>query len=153
MRTLAFWCMALAACGESIEGEDVGPGTLVLHYGSEAPKLAVGAAIDSTSTPGEMLVMFGTNHVDCDTDIENDFPGNGTYLYFSVPKAAGTYASTYTDILKVTSRSLHSNGTSSGNVTIDSVEGRVTGSLTVMTTDDDVGTLSAEGTFDVVRCF
>ena len=153
MKTLAFWCIALAACGESIEGEEVGPGTLTLHYGSESPKLEVGAAVQSADMPDKMLVMFGTNHIDCDSDFENDFPGNGTYVYFSVAKMPGTYASTYTDILKIEPRSLHSNGTSSGMVVIDAVEPRVTGSLTVMTTDDDAGTLSAEGTFDVVRCF
>jgi len=41
----------------------------------------------------------------------------------------------------------------SGTVTIDTVMPRVTGSLTFMTTDQDVGTIAVSGNFDIKRCF
>lgn len=38
-------------------------------------------------------------------------------------------------------------------VTIDTIDTRVTGSLTFSTTDQKVGTISVSGNFDVKKCF
>ena len=40
-----------------------------------------------------------------------------------------------------------------GSIVIDAVEPRVTGRVTFTTTDDEIGTISVTGSFDVVRCF
>ncbi len=40
-----------------------------------------------------------------------------------------------------------------GMVTIDTIDPRVTGSVTFDTNDQDVGAITASGSFDVVRCF
>lgn len=151
-RTLLLGAVALAACGDS--GEPM-KGDVVVTYGGSSPKMDVGTAVQDQESPGKMLVQFGTDEVDCDSylDVFLDFNlPEGTFVYFSVDKMAGTYTSASVSAMKNTSSSTSINGTT-GMVTITAVEPRVTGTVTFTTTDEDVGVISAAGSFDVKRCF
>ncbi len=130
-------------------------GTLEMQYGDTAAKFVVGAAVEDENTPGLMLVQVGTDNVDCDTylDVFLSFSNpEGHFLYFSVDQAPGTYDDGFVSAMRSSGGSTRIN-TSSGSVTIDSVDGRIIGSVEFDTTDEEVGTISASGTFDVVRCF
>ncbi|MBA3464262.1 MAG: hypothetical protein H0T46_30195 [Deltaproteobacteria bacterium] len=151
-RVLVLVAVLLAACGDS--GEPM-KGDVVVTYGGSSPKMDVGTAVQDEETPGKMLVQFGTDEVDCDSylDVFLDFNlPEGTFVYFSVDKMAGTYASASVSAMKNTSRSTSINSTT-GMVTITAVEPRVTGTVTFTTTDEEVGVISATGSFDVKRCF
>ena len=147
MRTIAL--LLLVGCGDS--GEPL-KGDITVQYGDESPDLKVGTVIADESEPGNMLVQIGTEEVDCDTRLDSLFGTPvGTFVFFSVAQAAGTYM----PFVSVGHRAGNSTSVniSDGEVTIDAVEPRVTGSLTFDTTDDEVGTISVSGTFDVFRCF
>jgi hypothetical protein len=144
----------LGALGCGISGEPIN-GDITMSYGSSAPEMAVGTAVQTTDQPDKMLVQIGTDHVECDTylDVFLDFNApEGHFVYFHVDKVPGVHAQAAIDVMKVKGNSTSINGTF-GMVTIDAAEPRVTGSLTVTTEDQDVGTISVSGTFDVVRCF
>jgi hypothetical protein len=148
--------LALALCGAcgGIEGEPM-EGTLEMQYGDTTADFVVGAAVEDENTPGLMLVQVGTDNVDCDTylDVFLSFSNpEGHFLYFSVDVAPGTYTDGFISAMQSEGGSTKINSTS-GSVTIDSVDGRIVGSVEVDTTDDEFGTISASGTFDVVRCF
>jgi hypothetical protein len=102
-----------------------------------------------------MLVQLGTDEVDCETYLDRflsfDNP-EGTFVYFSVAQAPGSDAQALVSAMKSNNNSTSINSTF-GVVTIDAIDPRVTGSVTFSTTDDEVGTISVAGGFDVVRCF
>lgn len=152
MRTI----LALLACGAcgGIEGDPI-EGTVEIQYGESSPDLVVGSVVEDDNTPGLMLVQLGSDNVDCDTylDVFLSFSNpEGTFLYFSVDRLPGTYTDGFISAMRSDGGTTKINA-SSGSVTIDAVEPRVTGSVTFETTDDEVGTISASGTFDVKRCF
>lgn len=147
MRAIAL--LVLVGCGDS--GEPIN-GDIAIQYGNESPDLKVGTVIEDESEPANMLVQIGTEEVDCDTRLDSLFGVPvGTFVFFSVAKAPGTYMPFV--------QAAHREGNSTsvniadGAVTIDAIEPRVTGSLTFDTTDEEVGTISVSGTFDVFRCF
>jgi hypothetical protein len=151
-RAFVLGLATLAACGDS--GEPM-KGDVVVTYGSSTPKMDVGTAVQDEESPGKMLVQFGTDEVDCDSylDVFLDFDlPSGTFIYFSVDKMTGTYASASVSAMKNTKNSTSINSTN-GMVTITAVEPRVTGTVTFTTTDEEVGVISATGSFDVKRCF
>jgi len=131
-------------------------GTIAIQYGSSSPDLVVGAAVQDENAPEKMLVQVGSNNVDCDTYLDVLFSFDspeGTFLYFSVDKVPGEYPDGFISAMHSEDNSTKVNATS-GSVTIDSVDGRIIGTVnTFATTDDEVGDISASGTFDVVRCF
>lgn len=114
----------------------------------------VGAALhDPDSLPTEMFILIGTNEVDCGVDFET-FDASGTFVMFEVDNTMpATYDSASISVVRSTATRFSLNS-SSGTVVIDAIGAeRVTGSLTFSTTDDEVGTITASGTFDVIRCF
>jgi hypothetical protein len=147
------WVLVLiVGCGTS--GEPL-TGDVSIHYGSSTPDLVVGTAVRTADSTDQMLVQLGTDEVDCDTylDVFLSFGGpEGTFVYFNVPDQPGTYDSAYVSVMKAEDRSTSTN-TSSGMVTITAVEPRVTGTVTFDTTDDEVGAITVDGSFDVKRCF
>ena len=148
----ALLALLLVGCGTS--GEPM-KGDVTVHYGSSTPKMEVGTAVPAQDDPNKMLVQFGTDEVDCDTylDVFLDFDlPHGTYVYFVVDRAPGAHAQTEVNAMKSTSSSININGTT-GMVTIDGVDPRVTGSVSFTTTDDEIGEIAVSGTFDVKRCF
>lgn len=150
---LGFAVACVAGCG-GIDGEPI-EGTVTMQYGDDAPDLVVGSVVEDENTPGLMLVQLGTDNVDCDTylDVFLSFSNpEGTFVYFSVDRVPGTYTDGFISAMRSSGNSTKINATS-GSVTIDAVEDRVIGSVTFETTDDEVGTISASGTFDVKRCF
>ena len=143
----------VAACGSS--GEPA-KGDIMYTYGTSHPKMSYGAAVQDKQTPGQMLVQLGDDNVDCSTNL-GDFVliggPTGTFVYFSVSATTpGTNAS-----VSINAQQTNGNHTSinesSGSVTIDTIDARVTGSLTFSTTDSTVGTISVAGNFDVKKCF
>ena len=140
-------------CGGGDGGGEPITGTVSLDYGSDKPKLSVGAAVQDRESPNRMVVQLGTGGVDCDTNLEDSEaqPPSGTFVIFSVDKTA-TMTNGSVAVLKVSSRSLSYNS-GPGSVTITALEPRVTGSVSFATTDDEVGNILVAGTFDVIRCF
>ncbi|MBA3503264.1 MAG: hypothetical protein M4D80_21385 [Myxococcota bacterium] len=152
MRTLAL--VLLVGCGGGgTSGEPI-MGTVSLTYGDSKPKMVVGAAVQNKNVVGEMLVQIGSDNVDCESylDVFLDFDvPSGTFVYFRAPKLAGT-ANGAVSVMKSSSNSVSINeGT--GSFTIDTIEPRVTGTITFATVDEDVGNILVAGTFDVKRCF
>jgi hypothetical protein len=147
MRFLAF--VMLAACGS---GEPMN-GTITVQYGSDSVGMEVGAVVADEDDPNKMLVQMGSREVDCDTQRDALFGGpRGTFVFFSIDQAAGAYTQTPVEAAHREGNSISVNF-STGDVTIDAVGERVTGSMTFETTDDEVGTISVSGTFDVFKCF
>jgi len=74
-------------------------------------------------------------------------------VYFSVNKTTpGT--DTMAFVTAETSSGNHIDADSTnGTVTIDAIDARVTGSVTFSSSTQDVSTITANGTFDVKRCF
>lgn len=152
MRTI--WLVALClGCG-GIKGEPL-EGDITIQYGDSAPDLVVGAAVQDQNDPDLMLVQIGSDDVDCDTYLDNFLSFNnpeGVFVFFSVEKLPGAF-----DDASVAAMSSESNNTktnfTTGSVTIDAVEPRVTGSVSFSTTDDEVGEITVSGSFDVFRCF
>ncbi|MBA3391089.1 MAG: hypothetical protein H0T89_00510 [Deltaproteobacteria bacterium] len=151
---LGMFGLGVLGCGGGGGGGEPITGTIAMQYGDSSPALVVGSAIQS-SMATNMLVQIGSDNVDCDTnlvDIEGfEFP-KGSFVYFDVAKAPGSHPTAGVTVMKSTSDMVNING-STGMVTIDSAGDRVTGSVTFTTTDNDVGTISVSGTFDVLRCF
>jgi hypothetical protein len=147
----ALGCVLLVACGTS--GEPMN-GDIMVAYGTSMPKMIVGAAVEDTSEPGHMLVQMGDDNVDCGTDFnELSFGTSGTFVYFSVDATTpGMQPDAWITVERNSGRHFSSNS-SDGTVTIDAVSPRVTGSVTFQTTDDDVGSITVNGSFDVKRCF
>lgn len=154
MRIISALTLAGAACG-GIEGEPL-EGTIQIEYGPSRPALVVGAAVAHRDAPGRMLVQLGSNHVDCDTylDVLFSFTNpEGTFLYFTVDRAPGEYVDNSISAMVSENNSTKIN-VAFGSVTIDTVDPRVTGTVTMFeTTDEEVGRIAASGTFDVVKCF
>jgi len=149
----AWGCLLVIGCGTS--GEPM-KGDVAFTYGTAKPKLVVGAAVANKDMPGQMLVQLGDDNVDCGTYLDAGITfsaPSGTFVYFSVDATTpGTNASAYVSVEHSTGNNININE-SSGTVTIDAVMPRVTGSLTFMTTDMDVGMIAVSGNFDVKRCF
>lgn len=149
------WALVLCvACGGGIEGEPI-EGTITMQYGDSAPAMVVGAVVQDENEPDEMLVQIGSDNVDCDTYLDvfltfNTFGGH--FVYFSVPKVPGTDDSGFVSAMRSLDNSTKINS-APGTVTIDTVEPRVTGTVTFATTDEEVGEILVSGSFDVVRCF
>lgn len=142
--------VGLVGCGG---GEPIS-GDITMTYGSDRPEMVVGSVVQHQDSD-DMLIQIGTDDVDCDTylDVFLDFDlPKGHFVYFSVPKAPGTYSDGSVSVLRSKSRDISINS-SSGDVTIDAIEPRVTGSVTFTTNDEDVGEIAVSGTFDVIRCF
>lgn len=144
--------LLLVGC-DSDEGEPI-EGTITMQYGDKNPAMVVGAAVQHEGDD-DMLVQIGSKSVGCGTYLDNfldfDAPG-GHFVHFSVPKTPAVY-----DQNAVTVDRNNSNESRSyqafGDVVIDSVGERVTGSLTFTATDDEIGTIALSGSFDVLRCF
>lgn len=152
MKLVAVALLALAACGDS--GEPM-KGDVTLHYGTSTPSMKFGTAVAAQDNPNQMLVQFGSGDVDCDTylDVFLDFSlPHGTFVYFVVDRAPGMHATTEVSTMKSSSNSININS-SNGSVTIENVEPTVTGRVTFHTTDEEVGEINVDGTFDVKRCF
>ncbi len=141
--------LASAACGGGDSGEPI-EGTITIVVGDQTITPDVGAAIEDPDDSTKALVILGTSDISCSTQINSQLAA-GTYLTFQIDPVVGTQSS-FVSVLRVSGNSAHLNG-SGGDVVIDSVVDRVTGSVTFDTTDDEVGTITADGTFDVIRCF
>jgi hypothetical protein len=148
------WGLLLIGCGTS--GEPM-KGDVMFAYGTSHPKMVVGAAVANKDTAGEMVVQLGDDNVDCSTNLDQGLftigGPTGTFVYFSVSSTTpGTDANASISVEHSTGRDTSINE-APGMVTIDTIDTRVTGSLTFMTTDDTVGPIAVSGNFDVKRCF
>ena len=145
----ALAAIAAAACGG--DNEEPIAGDVAIGYGDETITPTVGAALDSgDGDPNKALVVIGTRGVSCETTNASNLR-KGTYLTFTIDRVVGSQ-SPFVSVIRIDSGSAHLNG-SAGQVTIDAIEDRVTGSVVVDTSDAEIGAISAAGTFDVVRCF
>jgi hypothetical protein len=148
--------LAIAVCMVGCGGDSGEPieGTITIGYGDDMITPDVGAALhEPDSPPNLMFIIIGTNAVDCGIDFET-FDARGTFVLFDVDNTApATHNDTSISVVRNTSNSFSLNG-SFGTVVIDSIgTDRVTGSVTFSTTDEEVGAITAMGTFDVARCF
>ena len=149
----AWGLLLLIGCGGT-SGEPM-KGDVMFTYGTGHPKMAYGAAVQNKDNPANMVVQIGDDNVDCSTYLDQlTFGGpEGNFVYFDVDSSA---TGPFTDVsisVQHSSGSHTSINESSGMVTIDTTTPRVTGSLTFMTTDDQVGPIAVMGNFDVKRCF
>jgi hypothetical protein len=147
--------VVLVGCGGGgIDGEPM-TGTVSLDYGGSKPKMAVGAAVESMDAPTKMLVQIGSDNVDCGTylDVFLDFDApSGTFIFFTVDKTSTGMLGTSISVEKSGGRDV-SVTEAPGAVLIDSTAERVTGTVTLSTTNEDVGAITVAGSFDVKRCF
>jgi hypothetical protein len=144
--------LAIAACSSGPSGEPA-HGTATVMYGATSGKMVVGSAISDASMPANMVVQLGNDNVSCGTNLDNEFPPQGLYAYFSVDKTTpGTAANADVTVVNASGNNINVE-LSSGMVTIDSIDTRVMGSImfTVMSQTD--GTISVSGSFDVKKCF
>jgi hypothetical protein len=140
-----------AGCGGG-GGEDIG-GTIVIDWGPEHVVPDSGAAIEypDAEVPGTMIVGIGDLGFGCGW--ADDRISNGTFVSFILEPAEQVPGS-YTSLIFVThvdDDGLHSNG-STGTLELTAVGERITGSLSMSTTDDEVGPVTSTGTFDVINC-
>src|SRR4029077_2810046 len=112
------------------------------------------SAILDSQNPANMSIQLGTDNVSCSTDIYNKFPGQGTFVYFSVDKMTpGSNPSQEVDVIVSSSRSIDITG-GPGMATVTSIDTRVMGSVSFTYTDSTTGkSLDVSGTFDVKKCF
>lgn len=136
---------ACAACGGT-EGEPIG-GTIAIAFEGATITPTVGAAI---ADDGNAYIVIGTRDISCATTIQSQLK-RGTYLAFSVEVATGMHAP-FVSVIRVEASGTHLNG-AEGVVTLDAVDGRIAGSVMVEASDAEIGAITVEGTFDVVRCF
>jgi hypothetical protein len=154
MRHCLLVACVLGACGGGDGGEPIG-GTIAIDVGDDTVTPTVGAALPDENAPGKLAILIGTRDVSCETT--NDSPIKpGTYLSISGIDPVVGEQMPFVAVIRVEAGGAHLNGTS-GDVTIDSFDGgRVTGSITFMTDDeDDAGNvipITADGTFDVIDC-
>jgi hypothetical protein len=144
-------CLALVACG-SEDGLAIG-GDVVVGIGDELVTPTVGAAIRDTN-PDRALIIVGTRDISCDTDLQSPLR-KGTYAMIVIDRVAGTQPTAQVTVIRVDSSGTLFNG-GADEVTIDQVEGSITGSVDFATTDEtDEGSvaLTVAGTFDVDNCF
>ena len=150
---LALVCLGVIGCGGT-SGEPI-RGDVTIHYGTGAPKLAVGTVVQNKATPAEMVVQIGTDNVDCGTYLDNFLSFSnpeGTFVYFSVDKTTpGPVAQAAVSVMKSNGHDTSINE-ASGMVTIDAIGPRVTGTVAFMTTDSTVGMIAVSGSFDVLSC-
>lgn len=137
-------------CGGD-EGEPM-EGSLQILVGNDPVTPSVGAALDNPEAEGEMVIIMGTKEISCGTDLYDSPPQSGTFVMFSTEIATLGPRDVGVSVLRLSPSSGSSNSTD-GTVTIDSVGERVTGSVVFETTDDDVGSITVTGTFDVIACF
>ena len=128
-------------------------GTASVTYGTSTGAMRVGAAIADPNVAGNMIVELGTDNIDCSVNVDDEFPPPGLYVYFSESKTTPG-ADTQATVTAVSSSSNHIDAdTSSGMVTIDAIDARVTGSVTFSSSTQDIANIAATGTFSVKRCF
>lgn len=153
MRYFMLLLLLLVVGCDSDGGEPI-EGTITMQYGDKNPAMLVGAAVQHEGDD-DMLVQIGSKNVGCGTYLEDfldfDAPG-GHFVYFSVPKTPATYEQNSVSVDRNTSNESRSYQ-AFGNVVIDSVGERVTGSLTFAVIDDEIGPIAVSGSFDVLRCF
>ena|SRR5687768_5263018 len=146
------WLLFAIGCGGGADGESL-RGTVELQYGNDEPNLAVGAAIPNPENADDMVIVLGTNDIDCRTtlfDLDNT-PPDGTFVLFSVDKQIE--ASTPAVIVMEVANMVETLDAGSGNVSITAIDERVEGNVSFATMDQTVGTIRVTGTFDVIRCF
>lgn len=134
-----------AACGGE-SGEPIG-GDIAIVVGGETVNPSVGAAIADEN--GAALVILGTRDITCDTRLETPLKP-GTYLTFTVDRNVGAQTP-MVSVIRVQTGGAHLNGTA-GMVAVDGVGDRITGSVMMTTTDDELGDITVTGTFDVTNC-
>jgi hypothetical protein len=139
--------LLLAACGTAA-GEPI-EGTIAIDVDGELTAPTVGAALPDD---GNIFVILGTRDIDCDTALDDQLK-RGTYLTFVIAPEPGAQTP-FVSVIRVLPGGTHLNG-STGDVTIDAIAGRITGTLAAFsTTDVDEGiAITASGTFDVAACF
>jgi hypothetical protein len=144
---IRFALVFVAACGTAA-GAPIA-GTITIDVGGDLIAPTVGAAVPDN---GNVFVLLGTRDIDCDTTLEDQLQ-RGVYLSFVIGPEAGAQTP-FVSVIRVVPGGTHLNG-STGDVVIDALDGRVTGSLAnFATTDADEGIeISASGTFDVAACF
>jgi hypothetical protein len=148
-RAGALVLVIVAACGTSDTGEPIG-GTVSVIVGDQTITPTVGAAIADPADETKAILIVGTTTITCETTLNSRLPP-GTYLTFGFAQTTGMQSG-FVSVIRVEGSSAHLNA-STGDIVIDTLDPRVTGSVTFDTTDDMVGPISAAGTFDVIRCF
>ena len=151
IRIAALVAILCGACGNGDSGEAIG-GTVTITVGTESVAPDVGAVIpdpDPANT-SKAIVILGTRDISCATELDTRL-GKGVYLSFTIDRAPATQMG-FVSVIRVEAAGAHLNG-STGDIVIDAVTDRVTGSVMFDTVDADGTAISAEGTFDAIRCF
>ncbi len=150
MRLAGLLVPALVACG-GVDGLEIA-GDIALGVGTETITPTVGAAI-SDIDPAKLLIVIGTRDISCETNLESPLR-KGTYVAMVIDPVVGVQPEATVTVIRVESSGTKFNGDSNEG-TIDTVEGRITGSVSFVTqdeTDEVVTELSAIGSFDVENC-
>src|SRR2546423_2759721 len=152
------WLLALLTACAGQSGDPIG-GDVVIHVGDQTITPSVGALVPgppgNASNPATLLLVLGTRDISCNTSINTPLHP-GTYLTITFQAAARADIPTgmsapFVSVTRVVNGGAHLDG-ATGSVTIDGVGDRITGSVTFTTTNADVGTIDAMGSFDVTGC-
>jgi len=146
--TLGFACVA--ACG-STTAEPI-DGDISITVGSDVIVPTAGAAIADTDAT-KLLVVIGTRDISCDTTLGTSLH-KGTYASMRISREVATQTDAVVSVIRVESSGALING-ATGEVVIDQLDGRVTGSVMFETQDEVDGTtvtLGVAGSFDVIDC-
>lgn len=152
MKRLALVAVAAAMAGCGGGGGEPIMGDLVIDYGTTHVVPDTGALVVDPENQGDVYLGMGNLSFDCDWLDARIHPGDAFVALSldSTMQAPGDY----TTLILVTfadDNGVHANG-ATGMLTISTFGERVTGNLTMTTTDDDVGPVSTSGSFDVVSC-
>lgn len=144
--------VVMAACGGGGGGEPIG-GDLVIDWGDTHAVADSGAAIANPEDQTQLVVAMGDAGFDCGWATARVHSGD-TYDAFFLDEsmqAVGDYPSAFIIVTHADGDGVHSNG-ASGMLSITAFGERITGSLSMTTTDDVAGPVSTSGTFDVLNC-
>jgi len=152
MKRLALVAVVVtAACGGGGGGEDI-TGDIVIDYGDTHVVPDTGAVVEDPDNPGEVYLGIGNLGLGCDFLQARIHPGDAFVAVHldATMQTAGDY-STLILVTFADDTGTHLNG-STGTLTLTGFGERVTGSMSMSTTDDDVGPVSTSGSFDVFSC-
>ena len=152
MKSLVGFAIAfVAACGGG-GGEEIG-GEMTIDWGPVHVVPDSGAAIElpDAQVPGTLIIGIGDLDFGCGWGDDRIRPG--TFFAFTLEpseQAPGTY-SPFMSVTHVDDDGVHSNATS-GELVLTAFGERIAGRVTFSTNDDEVGAVTASGTFDVINC-
>src|SRR5258706_11312521 len=78
--------LLLVGCSSGPNGGEPQLGSATVVYGTDHRMMVTGSAIADPMVTTKMRIQMGSDNVSCKSDIDQNQPPAGTYIYFSVDK-------------------------------------------------------------------